>query len=201
MESTVEAAPVFSPPAQVAEPKLKFELTLRLDDPADLRVQEGDRVTKGQILAERRPNEQQMYGRSRLQAQLTSPRPVGVSSQLAAAKGELAAAQFRLKSLADNNPYVDPRMSSSYVQKEIELKALMIEKQAAIQSLQAQIQVEKQQAEQERRQVVDQLRVMDAAELERLKLRSPYTGKIRRLKVERGTNNEVVAKLKIVGES
>jgi hypothetical protein len=38
------------------------------------------------------------------------------------------------------------------------------------------------------------------AELERLKLRSPYTGKIRRLKVERGTNNEVLARLRIVGE-
>jgi multidrug resistance efflux pump len=75
----------------------------------------------------------------------------------------------------------------------------MIEKQAAIQSLQAQIQVEQQQAEQDRRQVVEQLRVMDA-ELERLKLRSPYTGKIRRLKVERGTNNEVLARLRIVGE-
>jgi multidrug resistance efflux pump len=75
----------------------------------------------------------------------------------------------------------------------------MLEKQAAIQSLQTQIQVEQQQAEQDRRQVVEQLRVM-AAELERLKLRSPYTGKIRRLKVERGTNNEVLARLRIVGE-
>ena len=44
-----------------------------------------------------------------------------------------------------------------------------------------------------------QLKVMDG-EMERLKVRSPYTGIIRRLKVERGTNNEVIAKLKIHGE-
>jgi len=42
-EPSPEAAPEFKPPAQVEAPTLRFELTVTLNDPADLRVKEGDR--------------------------------------------------------------------------------------------------------------------------------------------------------------
>jgi biotin carboxyl carrier protein len=256
VEPSTAAAPVFSPPAQVPEPKLKFELTLRLDDPTDLRVQEGDRITKGQVVAERRPNEQQVYARSRLQAQLQQRRGIPEEGQLIALKGELAALQtlaassslvhslearlitvqsehrattYQLQQLPLRSGVIDPAYrSQSYRDKQATLEAKRIQEQTEIALLQPQIQQAKWQAQQEhrakmaekraaiagvqvqvaeakmqvgleRQQIQDQLHVLQG-ELERLKLRSPYAGVIRRLKVERGTNNEVVARVRIVGE-
>lgn len=200
-EPSPEAAPEFKAPAQVESPVLKFELTVTLNDPADLRVQEGDRIVKGQVLAERQPSDQQRYARTRLQAQLTTPRPIPEQTHLVAARGELAAMQTLLASLPETSPIIDPqlRRTSKYVERELELKAKVAEKQAAIATLQSQVEAARVQAQLERQQVQEQLQVLDG-EMERLKVRSPYTGTIRRLKVERGTNNEVVAKLKIHGE-
>lgn len=200
-EATPEAAPEFKPPAQVETPTLKFELTVTLNDPADLRVKEGDRIRKGQILAERQPSEQQLYTRARLQAQLNTPRPIPEQTQLVAANGELAATQTLLGSLPETSRILDPqlRRTTKYVEKELELKAKLAGQEAAIATLKTQVAAARVQVELERQQLQDQLKVLDG-EMERLKVRSPYRGTIRRLKVERGTNNEVVAKLKIHGE-
>lgn len=200
-EATPEAAPEFKPPAQVEAPALKFELTVTLNDPADLRVKEGDRIRKGQILAERQPSEQQRYARARLQTQLNTPRPIPEQTQLVAANGELAATQTLLDSLPETSRILDPqlRRTTKYIEKELELKAKLAGQEAAIAALQTQVEAARVQVELERQQLQDQLKVLEG-ELDRLKVRSPYTGTIRRLKVERGTNNEVVAKLKIHGE-
>lgn len=175
---------------------------MTLNDPADLRVKEGDRITKGQVLAERQPSDQQLYARARLQGQLNTPRPIPEQVQMVAASGELASTQTLLNSLPETSRIIDPqlRRTSKYVEKELELKAKMAEKEAAIATLKAQVDAARIQVQLERQQVQDQLKVLDG-EMERLKVRSPYTGIIRRLKVERGTNNEVIAKLKIHGES
>ena len=175
---------------------------MTLNDPADLRVKEGDRISKGQILAERQPSDQQRYARSRLQAQLATPRPIPEQTQLVSARGELAATETLLASLPETSRILDPqlRRTSKYVERELELKAKLAEKQAAIATLKTQVEAARVQVQLERQQLQDQLKVLDG-EMERLKVRSPYTGTIRRLKVERGTNNEVVAKLKIHGES
>jgi len=118
-----------------------------------------------------------------------------------AASGELASTQTLLDSLPETSRIIDPqlRRTTKYVEKELELKAKMAEKEAAIATLKAQVDAARVQVQLERQQVQDQLKVLDG-EMERLKVRSPYTGVIRRLKVERGTNNEVIAKLKIHGE-
>jgi len=200
-EPVSEAAPEFKPPAQVEAPSLKFELTLTLNDPTDLQVKEGDRITKGQVLADRQPSDQQLYARSRLQGQLNTPRTIPEQVQVVAASGELASTQTLLDSLPETSRIIDPqlRRTTKYVEKELELKAKMAEKEAAIATLKAQVDAARVQVQLERQQVQDQLKVLDG-EMERLKVRSPYTGVIRRLKVERGTNNEVIAKLKIHGE-
>jgi multidrug efflux pump subunit AcrA (membrane-fusion protein) len=200
VEAAIDSAPVFAAPAKDTEPRLKFDLTLTLDDPTDLRVQEGDRITKGQILAERQPTEQQRYDRARLQTQLTLVKPIPEEMQLAAATGELAAARYRLKDLPNTSPILDPqlRRTREYIKQETELQAEVAEKQAAISTLKAQIQAAKLVARQEKQQVRDQLAALDA-EMNRLKSRSPYSGQVRRLKVERGTNNQIMAKLKIIG--
>lgn len=186
---------------QVEAPSLKFELTLTLNDPTDLQVKEGDRITKGQVLADRQPSDQQLYARSRLQGQLNTPRTIPEQVQVVAASGELASTQTLLDSLPETSRIIDPqlRRTTKYVEKELELKAKMAEKEAAIATLKAQVDAARVQVQLERQQVQDQLKVLDG-EMERLKVRSPYTGVIRRLKVERGTNNEVIAKLKIHGE-
>jgi biotin carboxyl carrier protein len=231
-------------------------LTLTLNDPADLRVKQGDRITKGQILAERRPSEQQLFSRSRLQSQLQQRRGIPEQGQLIALQGELAALQtltassplvqslesrlitlkaeqrataYQLQQLPLTSRVIDsayrnqnyrdkqatleakriqtdteiallgPQLQQAKIQAQQEHRAKIAEKQAAIAGVQVQVAQAKVQAGLDRQAIADQLRTVDL-ELERLKARSPYGGTIRRLKVERGTNNEVVAKLRIYGE-
>lgn len=173
-------APIFSPPAQEQEPALqKFELTLTLNDPADLRVKQGDRIVKGQILAERRPSEQQLFTRARLQSQLQQRRGIPEEGQLIALRGELAALQslaaaspmiqgletrlitlksehkattYQLQQLPLMTRVIDPAYrNQNYRDKQVTLEAKRLQEQTEIALLVQQIQIAKLQAQQEQR--------------------------------------------------
>lgn len=189
-------APVF----QVDKPKEKrgrrFKLNLTLDQPSDLKVNKGDRIIAGQTVAQKELTEQQRLARLQLVTQINSVERLPQEFYLVQANQEVELVQARLKNYLDSSPFTDTYEPISRMVKRQELEANLAAAANKRNAVLSQLEIARQEAKLKKDQLALQLRTLDAS-LEQLKVKSPYTGTIRRVKVERGSNRQLAVTLTI----
>ncbi|NJR72949.1 MAG: hypothetical protein HC773_03140 [Scytonema sp. CRU_2_7] len=189
--------PVFKVETTVEEKGKRFELNLTLDQPEDLKVKQGDKVMSGQVLAERKPTEQQRLTRIQFVGQINAIARPHEEIYLAQANQEVEIAQAQLKSYKNSSPYTAAApVPLSRLIKEQELEAQLAATANKRNAIAAQLEIARQERDIKRGQLQLQLKALDA-EAEQLKVKSPYNGVIRRVKVERGSNRQMTVTLVI----
>jgi multidrug efflux pump subunit AcrA (membrane-fusion protein) len=182
------AVPVFKVEKPETEKGRRFEMNLTLDQPEDLKVNQGDKVVAGQVVADRKPSEQQRLTRIQLVSQINAIAHPPEEFHLLQANQEVQLAQAQLKSYVDSSPYTAAApVPLSRLVKEQELEAQLAAAANKRNAITAQLEVARQEIRLKKEQLNLQLKAIDA-EAEQLKVKSPYTGTIRRVKVERGSN-------------
>jgi len=175
----------------------KFEMSLTLETPEDLKVKQGDKVVAGQIVAERKPTEQQRLSRIQLVSQIDAIAHPAEEFHLIQANQEVELALAMLKNYDDSSPYTAAApIPMSRLVKHQELEAGLAAAANKRNAIAAQLEVARQEIRFKKDQLTLQLKVIDA-EAEQLKIKSPYTGTIRRVKVERGSNRQLTVTLVI----
>lgn len=193
--STSSNAPVF----KVDKPKEKgrrFKLNLTLTNPSDLKVVKGDMVIAGQTIAQKELTEQQQLTRLQLVNQINSVEKLPQEFYLTQANQEVELAQQRLKNYRDSSPFTDAYEPLSRMVQRQELEAQLAAAANKRNTVLSQLKIAQQQEELKKDQLKLQLKALDSS-LEKLKIKSPYTGTVRRVKIERGSNNQIAAVLTI----
>ncbi|BAZ40485.1 hypothetical protein NIES4101_64460 [Calothrix sp. NIES-4101] len=190
-------APVFKMPEPEVQKGRQFEISLTLDQPEDLKVKQGDRIMAGQIIAERQPTEQQRLTQIQLVGQMNAIARPREEIYLVQANQEVEIAQAQLKAYKDSSPFTDAApVPMSRLVKEQELEAQLIATANKRNAIAYQLEIARQELLQKQSQLLLQLKALDA-EAQRLKVKSPYTGTIGRVKAQRGFNNQIAVTLVI----
>lgn len=196
----VAAAPASSAPVfKVDKPREKgkrFKLNLTLTKPSDLKVAKGDEIIAGQTIVQKELTEQQQLTRLQLITQINTTEQLPQEFYLTQANQEVELAQQRLKNYRDSSPFTDAYEPLSRMVQRQELEAQLAAAANKRNTVSSQLEIARQQAKLKKEQLELQLKALDAS-LEQLKVKSPYTGTIRRVKIERGSNNQIAAVLTI----
>lgn len=189
-------APVFRVDKPKEEKGRRFKLNLTLDKPSDLKVDKGDEVAAGQTIVQKELTEQQQLSRMRFVTQMNSVEKLPQEFYLTQANQEVELAQARLKNYRDSSPFTDAYEPLSRMVQRQELEAQLTAAANKRNTVISQLEIARQEAKFKKEQLELQLRTLDAS-LERLKVKSPYTGTVRRVKIERGSNNQIAVTLTI----
>ena len=189
-------APVFKVDKPKEEKGRRFKLNLTLDKPSDLKVNKGDEVAAGQTIVQKELTEQQQLARMRFVTQMNSVEKLPQEFYLTQANQEVELAQARLKNYRDSSPFTDAYEPLSRMVQRQELEAQLTATANKRNTVLSQLEIARQEAEFKKEQLALQLRTLDAS-LEQLQVKSPYTGMVRRVKVERGSNNQIAVTLTI----
>jgi uncharacterized membrane protein len=204
----VEPTPVISRRTNLVPRELKLKLTL--DDPADLKVKQGDRIQKGQILSDRtsarKPLEQQRQAIRLKLEHLNASAGAGSSNlSYAVEQARVRQAQVRVQHAREaiaqfktNSPWTDYAWASLPLYKEstqvsqLETKVREAETELDLAMAQLQVVREKKPASQDMslQQVLlmSQLKDVEARIDGVGVVRSPYTGTIKKIKWLEQTN-------------
>jgi len=193
-------APNDAPVFKVDKPKEKggrrFKLNLNLDKPSDLKVVQGDAVAAGQTIVQKELTEQQQLARMRFVTQMNSVEKLPQKFYLTQANQEVELAQARLNNYINSSPFTDAYEPLSRMVQRQELESQLAAAANKRNTVLSQLEIARQEAQLKKEQIALQLRTLDAS-LEQLKVKSPYTGTVRRVKVERGSNNQIAVVLTI----
>jgi multidrug efflux pump subunit AcrA (membrane-fusion protein) len=173
-------------------------MSLTLNQPEDLKVKQGDRVVSGQIIVERQPTEQQRLTRIQLVGQINAIARPHEEIYLVQANQEVEIAQAQLKSYKDSSPFTAAApVPLSRLVKEQELESQLAAAANKRNAIASQLEIARQEFNIKRGQLQLQLKALDAEAQQLLKVKSPYNGVIRRVKVERGSNRQMTVTLVI----
>ena len=204
-QAVAAAVPTIAPVFKVEKSEVKkgrrFEMSLTLNQPEDLKVKQGDRVVSGQIVVERQPTEQQRLTRIQLVGQINAIARPHEEIYLVQANQEVEIAQAQLKSYKDSSPFTAAApVPLSRLVKEQELESQLAAAANKRNAIASQLEIARQEFNIKRGQLQLQLKALDAEAQQLLKVKSPYNGVIRRVKVERGSNRQMTVTLVIQTE-
>ncbi len=192
-----ETAPVFKVAKSEKSKGRRFKMNLTLEQPSDLKVNQGDKVIAGQVIVERQPTPQQRLTRIQLVSQINAVGNPKEEYYLIQANQQVELAEAQLKSYIDSSPYTSAApIPTKRLVKQQSLEAKLVSAANRRNTIAARLEIARQEMNFKKEQLELQLRALDA-DLEKLKTKSPYTGTVRRVKVERGSNSQIAVTLTI----